>query len=79
MHTTVQKWGNSLALRIPLSIARHLALKPGTTIDMILQNGDLLIKSCKQDNLETLLAQITDENCHHEEFDDENNVGNELW
>jgi antitoxin MazE len=79
MHTTIQKWGNSLALRIPLHVARKLALKPGVAIDMTLENSGLLIKPCKQDDLETLLSQITEQNCHHEVLDDDSHRGNELW
>ncbi len=79
MHTTVQKWGNSLALRIPLHIARQLALKPGVAIDMILEKSGLLIKPCQHEDLETLLSQITESNCHHEELNDDNHLGNELW
>lgn len=79
MHTTVQKWGNSLALRIPLHVARQLALEPGTAIDMILENCSLLIKPSKREDLETLLSQITEENCHHEELNDDTPIGNELW
>ena len=29
METRIRKWGNSLALRIPQSLARQIALKPG--------------------------------------------------
>lgn len=34
MTTTIQKWGNSLAVRIPKGVIRRLALKEGSDVVM---------------------------------------------
>lgn len=41
---TVQKWGNSLAVRIPVVIARSLHFLPGTPVELILQDGNIIVK-----------------------------------
>lgn len=42
MTTKVQKWGNSLAVRIPKEMIRHLALKEGSGI-MVRGDKDAII------------------------------------
>ena len=50
----VAKWGNSLAVRLPADLVRELGLKEGDQIDLIKDDGTLLVqrqpradKSCK--------------------------------
>ena len=38
MHTKVQKWGNSLALRIPRSFAAEAQVEEGSTVDVSVEN-----------------------------------------
>ena len=45
MKTRIQKWGNSLALRIPKSFAAETHLEQGTLVEVSLQNGTLLSNS----------------------------------
>lgn len=47
MATTIQKWGNSLAVRIPKEMVRRLALREGSGI-MVREDGDEII-ICKQE------------------------------
>jgi antitoxin MazE len=80
MTTRVQKWGNSLALRIPKSFAQEIKLDQGTEVELSLENGKLFIRRVEDENpytLEGLLAGITDENIH-EEIDTEPPVDPEV-
>ena len=44
MQTTIQKWGNSLGLRIPKSFAVDARIKEGSTVDLSIENGSLLVR-----------------------------------
>ncbi|NGQ95739.1 AbrB/MazE/SpoVT family DNA-binding domain-containing protein [Brevibacillus sp. SYP-B805] len=59
----VQKWGNSLGIRIPKAIALKVGLEEGTEIDLDIEDGNLVIKP-KSKSLDELLSQITPENLH---------------
>ncbi len=79
MQTTIQKWGNSLALRIPKAFADSLALAQGVPVTMTIENGKLILEAKpKQYALDELVAQITPEN-RHAEADTGAVVGEELW
>ena len=41
----IQKWGNSLAVRIPAKWARKLMLQEGMTIDMSMENNTIVIRN----------------------------------
>jgi antitoxin MazE len=76
----VQKWGNSLALRIPRSFAEEVGLEKETPVNISLKDGKLVIEPIAKPeiSLEQLLAQITKENLHGE-FHTGSAVGNETW
>jgi antitoxin MazE len=80
MKTRVQKWGNSLALRIPKSFAAEVGLDPNSSVEMSLKNGGLVIVPSDKPKftLRQLLAQVTEENLHHE-IDTGAAVGGEAW
>jgi len=42
MRIRVQKWGNSLALRIPKPFAEEAQVKQGTAVDLSLADGKLV-------------------------------------
>ena len=73
----VMKWGNSLGIRIPMTIAKKLSLTEGTPIDYQVENDTLIIRR-KKYNLEYLLSQVKTENIH-EEIDTYKSVGREVW
>lgn len=77
MTTTVQKWGNSLAVRIPSAIAEKMAIEQGSEVEMSVEDhGITLIPKKRKPKLDELLAKITPENRHAEiQFGSE---GNEL-
>jgi antitoxin MazE len=75
----VQKWGHSLALRIPSAFAKNVHIKPGSRVDVSEIKGKLLITPLGEDTtLEMLLAQITPENIH-QEVSSGDATGNEAW
>ena len=78
MRTHIQKWGNSLALRIPVQLSRHLHLEPGSTVDISLKDDHLLI-SPQGNTLHELLSRITPDNVHGEVFEDNHLKGHEIW
>ena len=43
METAVAKWGNSLALRLPATIAADLRVKEGTPVDIRIEDDTLLV------------------------------------
>jgi antitoxin MazE len=68
MKTRVQKWGNSLAVRIPKSFASDLGLENNSPVDIGLEEGALIIKPNRDRtwDLDALLAKVTGENIHPE-------------
>ena len=80
MKTRIQKWGNSLALRIPKSFAVETGLDQDAIVDVALVDGKLIVTPLPAPSLtlEQLLAGITDEN-RHAEYDTGEAVGTEGW
>lgn len=80
MKTRVQKWGNSLALRIPKSFAEEAGLYADAAIEMSLADGKLVVQSLTPQplTLEGLLRGITDKNLPGE-WDTGPAVGKEVW
>ena len=80
MKTRVQKWGNSLALRIPKSFASEIGLKSDSSVDVSTEDGKLVIAPVAkpQLTLKQLLAKVTTENIHHE-AETGPATGNEAW
>ena len=80
MQTKVQKWGNSIALRIPKSFADEMQIMPNTAVELTIRKGSLVVTPVKTPafSLEDLLAAVTAENIH-EEIDSGPAVGKEVW
>jgi len=66
MQTRVQKWGNSLGLRIPRSLAEQIGLGAGTAVSLSAKDGELLVKPALPTrlSLDELLAEVSDSNLH---------------
>ncbi|MBB6635707.1 AbrB/MazE/SpoVT family DNA-binding domain-containing protein [Cohnella thailandensis] len=73
----VQKWGNSLGIRIPKSLALKVGLEEGSEVDLDVEDGHLVIKP-KKAKLDELLARVTPENLHKEVSTSEPQ-GRESW
>jgi antitoxin MazE len=80
MKMRIQKWGNSLALRIPKSFAAEAHLEQGMVVEVSLLDGKLLVTPLRPPavTLEALLQGITPENLHNE-VDTGSALGNEAW
>lgn len=80
MKTRVQKWGNSLALRIPKSFAIEAGLREDAPVELSLIEGKVVIQPLSQEplTLEELLRGVTDQNLHGE-WDTGPAVGREVW
>jgi antitoxin MazE len=44
MKKTVQKWGNSLAIRVPKSVAVQVGLKAQDDLEIKVQDGNVVLK-----------------------------------
>ncbi len=68
METKIQKWGNSLALRIPKTFAMETQIVDGSAVDLKLSNNQLVITPIKkkQYKLNDLLAEVNESNVHKE-------------
>lgn len=80
METTIKKWGNSLALRIPRALAKEAGLGYEVAVELSLVGGKLVIAPIEppKPDLETMLAQITEDNLHSE-MDFGPPTGKEVW
>jgi antitoxin MazE len=80
MKTAIQKWGNSLALRIPKTFAAEARIMEGAQVEMTAKAGTLVIKPLrrKRHSLDNLLRGVTREN-RHKSIDTGAAVGREVW
>ena len=80
MLTKVQKWGNSLALRIPKAFARDAQLENDSLVEITIVEGQIIITPVEAPSwtLEELLAGINKKNMHRE-IETGSAVGNEIW
>ncbi len=80
MRLQVQKWGNSLALRIPKAFADETQVQQGSLVDVTVDKGRLVVvpQRKKRVTLKHLLAAVTPENLHAE-TDTDAPRGQEVW
>jgi antitoxin MazE len=80
MKTRVQKWGNSLAVRLLNSFAGAAGIAQDTPVDISVENGKIVVAPVHNDvpTLEELVSQINARNLH-EEISTGPSVGNEVW
>ncbi len=80
MDITVQKWGNSLAVRIPRAFAVNANIKKGAKVNMSLSEGKIILTPLQEREytLEELLSGVTQENIHREISTGEAR-GEEIW
>lgn len=78
MSVKIQKWGNSLGVRIPKTIIEKVNLSENSEVEIESKNGTIVIfPAKKQYSLDSLLEQITKSNLHSEE--DFKSEGKEVW
>jgi antitoxin MazE len=79
MRVCIQKWGNSLALRIPKSLAEDSGVQSGSVVELRVVRGKLVATPVQRGyELEELLSCITKTNLHGEVSSGEA-VGREVW
>jgi antitoxin MazE len=80
MQVRVQKWGNSLAVRIPKPLAEDAEVKEGTVLNLAVSGGKVIAVPVRKKklSLKQLLAQVTRKNLHAE-VDSGSPVGREIW
>ncbi len=80
METTIQKWGNSLAVRLPKSVTQKLALRAGRHVRVYEEGQEVIIAPAREQekSLKDLLAMITPANIHAE-TDWGKPRGREVW
>ena len=68
MKTKIQKWGNSLALRIPRALAADANVRVGSTVEVRLDDGRLVVEPDSEPRYELgeLLAGVRRSNIHGE-------------
>ena len=80
MRVQVQKWGNSLALRIPKAFVQETNLCQGSSVDIGVKEHCIIVKPLTQKkfSLKGLLAGVNKVNVHNEE-DFGERQGLEIW
>lgn len=79
MKIRVQRWGNSLAVRIPKAFAQEVGLVDGSPVELAVVGNHLVVEPSRLSlQLEDLLAGVTEENIH-QEVNTGGSVGNEAW
>jgi antitoxin MazE len=79
MKTHLQKWGNSLALRVPSSFAKDAQVEDGSEVEINIVEGKLIVTPLlKRYSLDELLAAVSKKNLHSE-IDAGKTAGKEIW
>ena len=80
MNVKIQKWGNSLGLRIPRAFAIDSHIQDGSIVELTLLDGKLIVAPLEQNKYELsdLLEQIDSSNMHSE-IETGKPVGSEIW
>lgn len=80
MKTLVQRWGNSLALRIPKTFAEEISVREGDEVEMNVAKGRLIIapRPPRDYHLADLVAEIRPGNLH-KEIQAQGPQGREAW
>lgn len=68
MTAKVQKWGNSLALRLPKALVNEFRLEQGSAVELHVVHGKLIVEPQRapQYKLEDLLKKVSKRNLHAE-------------
>lgn len=80
MNTKIQKWGNSLGIRLPKEIANNQALTAGSVVKVSTEDQKIIIEKVSNPRftIESLVAGINKDNLHAE-TDWGEPRGKEIW
>jgi antitoxin MazE len=70
--TTIQRWGNSLAVRIPKVFAEETYMDEGSPVELSLSEGSLVMRPLRRTraSLKSLLSAVDSSNLNIAPFDD---------
>lgn len=68
METKVARWGNSLGVRLPKTLAEELEIEEGTAVELTAEEGRLVVRPLVEGRyrLEGLLSEVREDNLHGE-------------
>jgi antitoxin MazE len=72
---TVQKWGNSLAVRIPTALAQQLQVTDGANVELEVRDGQLVVRPTRR---QTLSLKDLLQNCKPSQLHGELEFGPDL-
>ena len=78
MDAIIQKWGNSLGVRIPNIIVKDYELESGTHVEIVEENGKIVLVPKKKYDLDVMLMKVTKKNMQ-KEIDTLGPKGKEVW
>lgn len=81
MQAKIQKWGNSLALRIPKAFAQEIKIAENSTVELNVEDGQINIKPIieyETPKLDDLLDEVNESNIHYE-IQTGKPQGKEIW
>jgi antitoxin MazE len=79
MLAKAQKWGNSLAVRIPKTIAEECGIGVDSALEILREGENMIIRPVREKlSLESLLEKVTEDNLHAEVTSGAP-VGKEAW
>lgn len=79
MHSRIQKWGNSLAVRIPKAFAAQARLEEDSQVEISVDGDTIVVTALRREwQLDDLVNAITKANLHRE-HDWGGRVGTETW
>lgn len=67
MQAIIQKWGNSLAIRIPKAFAKETHIENNSMVDLNLKDNHIIISLIDEPediSLSSMLSEINDGNIH---------------
>lgn len=70
--STIQKWGNSLAIRIPQALAGQLEVEAGATVELQVREGELVVRPVRSKKLS--LGELL-KNCRPSQLHGETDFG----
>ena len=68
MRTKIQRWGNSVGLRIPKPLAIETRVREGSVVDLTIESGRLIVRPvrARKYELDELLRQVRPRTLHGE-------------
>jgi antitoxin MazE len=79
MQTTIKKWGNSLAVRLPQHIAADLRIEEGVAVELAIEDNALIVKPARKKYQLAELLKSHKKSQNHKESSWGRAKGKEVW